>query len=191
MRDSSFHSLMASSIVVRTDQSHAQTPLVTSNSNQNDVESAQQQQQRNDHQNHDDESEETHLDRMLTRIETFLAFIGFEQSSWWTFALSWTSFSLFGVAVPVVALFAGDCSDCEDYQRKDFEVEIVAFQACLAAVSLFCLSQNLRKYGLRRFLFVDRYSGKLLSLHDRYIKQVSVSEFKFLRFFFSVCYLSS
>ncbi|XP_028772210.1 uncharacterized protein LOC114729374 isoform X2 [Neltuma alba] len=133
------------------------------------------------------EPEETQLDRMLSRIETFLALIGFEQSSWLSFALSWTSFLVVGVVVPLVVLFVGDCTDCEEYQRKNFEVEIVAFQACLAAVSLLCLSHNLRKYGLRRFLFVDRYSGRLMSLHERYIKQVSES-FRLLALWGSTCF---
>ncbi|KAF7839791.1 putative phosphatidylinositol N-acetylglucosaminyltransferase subunit C isoform X3 [Senna tora] len=54
------------------------------------------------------------------------------------------------------------------------EMDVVAFQACLAAVSLVCLSRNLRKYGLRRFLFVDRYSGQMACFHDDYVKQISV-----------------
>ncbi|KAK4283482.1 hypothetical protein QN277_000428 [Acacia crassicarpa] len=173
---------MASNLLVQTEPPHVQTPLVTSNSNQNDVEAGDQR-QGDDH----DEPEETQLDRMLSRIETFLALIGFEQSSWLSFALSWTSFIVVGVVVPLVALLAGECSACEDYQRKDFEIEIIAFQACLAAVSLFCLSQNLRKYGLRRFLFVDRYSGKLVSLHERYVKQV-LESFRLLALWGSTCF---
>ncbi|XP_060669437.1 uncharacterized protein LOC107428365 isoform X2 [Ziziphus jujuba] len=64
---------------------------------------------------------------------------------------------------------------CEAYQIKDFELDIVASQACLAAVSLLCLSHNLRKYGIRRFLFVDRHSGYMLRFRDDYIKEISGS----------------
>ncbi|KAF7813625.1 uncharacterized protein G2W53_034601 [Senna tora] len=164
---------MAFTLNVRTEQPPAHTPLVTSNSNQNDVEAV-----RHAHAppSLDDEPEETPLDRMLRRLEAFLSLLGFEQSSLSSLALSWTAFLAVGVVVPVVALaVGGDCSDCQTYQRKDFEIGIVAFQAILAAVSLLCLSHNLRKYGLRRFLFVDRYSGKMESFHERYVQQVLTS----------------
>lgn len=145
-----------------------QTPLL--NSNQNHIPPREPQHQQQQRQN-----EETHLDQTLRKLEKFLTFLGFKQSSWRSSALSWTAFVLISVALPVVVLEFSDCSGCEMYQINAFELDIVVSQACLAAVSLLCISHNLRKYGIRKFLFVDRFNGQMSRLHDDYVKQISVS----------------
>lgn len=164
-----------------------QAPLLTAISNSNSNSNSNQNHVHIQAEEGNDSESETQLDQTLRRLETFLALLGFKQSSVLSFALSWTAFVVVGVVIPLTALRFCDCSDdCENYQIKDFEMDVVAFQACLAAVSLMCLSHNLRKYGLRRFLFVDRYSGQTASFHDDYVRQISVSEFKFL-FYLSAC----
>ncbi|KAF2580095.1 hypothetical protein F2Q68_00005942 [Brassica cretica] len=60
-----------------------------------------------------------------------------------------------------LVLELGPCKDCERYQYKSFELNIVVSQACLAGVSLLCVSHNLRKHGIRKFLFVDQLSGRM------------------------------
>ncbi|KAJ7945521.1 DUF3537 domain-containing protein [Quillaja saponaria] len=157
---------------VRSEEPPAQTPLLDSNSNQNRT-----QEEKDPLQEPEQESQETPLDQTLRRLEKFLTSLGFNQSSVLGFLLSWTAFIVVGVVVPVLVLVLvpSDCSGCEKYQIKDFELCIVVPQACLAAISLLCFSFNLRKYGLRRFLFVDRYSGQMARLRDRYIKQISGS----------------
>lgn len=144
-----------------------QTPLLTNPTDQ----TQQQQQQQKQEQNPEPDCD-THLDKTLQRLESFLSLLGFNQSAVLSFVLSWVAFLLIGVALPVIALEVSDCSDCEAYQIKDFELEIVVSQACLAAVSLLCLSHNLRKYGIRKFLFVDRYSGQMARFRDEYIRKV-------------------
>lgn len=151
---------------IRTENPPALTPLLSSNQNHTAPREPQQEEEQNG---------ETHLDQTLRKLEKFLTFLGFRQSSWWCSALSWTAFVVIGVALPVVVLELSDCSGCEKYQIKGFELDIVASQACLAAVSLFCLPHNLRKYGIRKFLFVDRFSGQMARFHDYYIKQIWVS----------------
>ncbi|KAK8677169.1 hypothetical protein V6N13_142724 [Hibiscus sabdariffa] len=92
------------------------------------------------------------LDDSLEILERFLTFLGFNQSSLLSFSLSWAAFTVVGVLVPVLALELSKCDGCEMYQIKEFETDIVASQACMAAVSLFCVSFNLKKYGLRRYV---------------------------------------
>ncbi|CAN0929257.1 hypothetical protein LINGRAHAP2_LOCUS36964 [Linum grandiflorum] len=115
------------------------------------------------------------LDRTLQRLENFMCFLGFCQSSVSSFLLSWTAFLLMGVALPVVILELSHCPGCEKFQIKNFELDIVASQACLAAVSLICLSHNMRKYGVKKFLFVDRYGGQMTRLSRQYIAQIKDS----------------
>ncbi|XP_057949527.1 uncharacterized protein LOC131144712 isoform X2 [Malania oleifera] len=121
------------------------------------------------------DKEDTHLDQTLHGLESFLGLLGFNQSSVLSFALSWAAFLLIGVVLPVVALELSHCSGCEKYQIKDFELDIVLSQACLAVVSLLCLSHSLRKYGIRKFLFVDRSAGEMTQFSDEYVRKISDS----------------
>ncbi|GKA74490.1 ribonuclease H-like domain-containing protein [Tanacetum coccineum] len=62
-----------------------------------------------------------------------------------------------------------NCLRCDLYQVKGFEIVVVSSHACLAAVALLCLSHNLRKYGVRKFLFVDQYHGHVQSFSKDYV----------------------
>ncbi|KAA3453288.1 Zinc finger CONSTANS-LIKE 2-like protein [Gossypium australe] len=145
----------------------AQIPLLSSNL-QNDAVGGL-------HQRQQEIRTSNRLDDSLEYLERFLTCLGFNQSSLLSFSLSWAAFTVVGVLVPVLALELSECDGCEMYQIKNFEVGIVASQACLAAVSLFCISFNLRKYGIRRFLFVDRYGGQMVRFTDLYVKQIAAS----------------
>ncbi|MBA0700751.1 hypothetical protein Goari_022654, partial [Gossypium aridum] len=143
----------------------AQIPLLSSNL-QNDAVGGL-------HQRQQEIRTSNRLDDSLEYLERFLTCLGFNQSSLLSFSLSWAAFTVVGVLVPVLALELSQCDGCEMYQIKNFEVGIVASQACLAAVSLFCISFNLRKYGIRRFLFVDRYGGQMVRFTELYVKQIA------------------
>ena len=127
------------------------------------------------HEEVEEEWSNTHLDETLQRLESFLCVLGFHQSSVLSIGLSWTVFFVIGVLLPVVVLELSNCEGCDKYQIKDFELDIVALQACLAAVSLLCLSHNLRKYGIRKFLFDDRFSGQMVRFRDEYVQKITVS----------------
>ncbi|GLT80971.1 hypothetical protein SLA2020_523800 [Shorea laevis] len=117
------------------------------------------------------ENQGTDLDQVLHRLEKFLTFLGFKQSSALSFLLSWVGFVVVAVLLPVLMLEFSQCCGCEKYQITNFELDIVASQTCLVAISLLCLLHNLRKYGIRKFLFVDRSCGHVASLNDLYINQ--------------------
>ncbi|KAL7110107.1 hypothetical protein ACP275_05G003600 [Erythranthe tilingii] len=122
------------------------------------------------------DDKETCLDKTLQRLDFFLSFLGFNnQSSIWSFLLSWALFLAIGVFLPIVVLELSNCPGCEKDQIKSFEIGIVISQACLAAASLICLSHNLRKYGVRKFLFVDRYNGHVERFSDQYVQKISDS----------------
>lgn len=119
--------------------------------------------------------DDSHLDHTLYRFETFLRLFGFCQYSFWSFSLSWLAFLIVGVALPVLLNEITHCANCEKYQIKSFELEIVVCESLVAAISLLCISHNLRKYGVRRFLFVDRYHGNMTQFRDEYIQKINVS----------------
>ncbi|KAF8050276.1 hypothetical protein N665_2011s0012 [Sinapis alba] len=121
------------------------------------------------------EDEDDDLGQTLQWLETFLTLLGFNQSSTRSLVLSWIVFLTVGLVLPVTVLELGHCKDCERYQYKSFELNIVVSQACLAGVSLLCVSHNLRKHGIRKFLFVDQLSGRMGRLKAQYIQQISNS----------------
>lgn len=126
--------------------------------------------QKNGNGNHD--VDDTDLDKTLQKLELFLTLLGFNQSSVLSFVLSWIFFLVLGILVPMVML---EISNCQNPQIKSFEFDILVSQALLAAASLLCLSHNLRKYGIRKFLFVDRYSGHIERFSNQYHKKISDS----------------
>ncbi|XP_004310198.1 PREDICTED: uncharacterized protein LOC101297985 [Fragaria vesca subsp. vesca] len=121
------------------------------------------------------EIKDTQLDQTLQKLEAFLTLLGFNQTCIFSCILSWFAFVIIGVLLPVLVLVIFNCSDCDKFQIEGFELVIVGSQACLAAVSLLCLSHNLRKYGIRRFLFVDRYTGHMVRFRNDYINQIKGS----------------
>ncbi|CAK9181381.1 unnamed protein product [Ilex paraguariensis] len=150
------------------EQEQEQSPLLIA-----DQTHQHQQQENQEHRGEDDH--DTHLDKTLQRLDSLLTLLGFNQSSVFSFGLSCVVFLLIGVSLPVVVLVLSDCSNCEEYQIKAFEIDVVVSQAFLAAASLLCLSHNLRKYGIRKFLFVDRYSGHVERFANEYNQKICVS----------------
>ncbi|CAI0381080.1 unnamed protein product [Linum tenue] len=144
------------------------TPLLNFTQNNNNY-------NQNNHRRETLSTQDDDLDQTLQKLETFLCFLGFSQSSVCSFLFSWAAFGLVGVALPVIILELSNCPGCEKFQIKNSELDIVASQACLAAVSLICLSHNMRKYGVKKFLFVDRYSGQMTRLSRQYIAQIKDS----------------
>ncbi|KAJ8539971.1 hypothetical protein K7X08_026360 [Anisodus acutangulus] len=157
---------MDETLIVHVQESEEQTPLLKSEHTQN-----HEFQQNGNAYDHDD----TELDKTLQKLELFLTFLGFNQSSVLSFVVSWVFFLVFGVVLPVVMLELNNCPGCEGGQIKSFELDILVSQALLAAASLLCLSHNLRKYGIRKFLFVDRHSGHMERFSDQYHKKISDS----------------
>ncbi|KAF3665121.1 putative malate synthase, glyoxysomal-like [Capsicum annuum] len=116
----------------------------------------------------------TDLDISLNKLERFLRLLGFCQHSVFSAAVSWLAFIVFSIVVPLLVAYFGYCTNCELYQINDFEVEVLVCQSVAAAVSLLCISHNLRKYRIRRLLFVDRYHGQLTQFSELYLKKIRV-----------------
>ncbi|XP_057995939.1 uncharacterized protein LOC110665282 isoform X2 [Hevea brasiliensis] len=120
------------------------------------------------------EQDGAHLSKSIPRLETFLRFFGFCQYSVLTFVISWLSFLLLGIVLPVFMIKFSASAYVEKYQINSFEFQILVFQSLAAAISLVCISHNLRKYGVRNFLFVDRSHGYITEFRDEYIKKIHV-----------------
>ncbi|GKV05440.1 hypothetical protein SLEP1_g59668 [Rubroshorea leprosula] len=124
-------------------------------------------------QQHQEDPNDYQLSKSLSRLETFLGFLGFYQHSIFTFSLSWLLFLLLGVTLPLLIIQLTYCSACQKYEIKSFDLEILASQSLVAAISLLCISHNLRKYRLRKFLFVDKYHGHGAQFRKDYVKKIN------------------
>ncbi|GKB68450.1 NADH-ubiquinone oxidoreductase [Tanacetum coccineum] len=131
---------------------------------------------------------ELELQQALNKLETFLTFFGFIQTSLVTTIISWTAFVVIGVVTPITLIVYSFCSDCAKYQIRQFEVEILVSQGVVAAIALFCVSHNLRKYGVRKLLFVDEYDAYAVLYRKLYIQKIN-GFFRGLAVWLLVCLL--
>ncbi|GAV68242.1 DUF3537 domain-containing protein [Cephalotus follicularis] len=124
-------------------------------------------------QQQEQDQSETQLSKSLHYLETFLTLFGFCQYSLLSLTLSWVSFLLLGVALPVFIIYLSYCSNCDKYDVKSFELEILVSRSLVAVIALICISHNLRKYGVRKFLFVDRFHGSVTQYHQEYVQKIN------------------
>ncbi|KAJ6375407.1 hypothetical protein OIU77_000397 [Salix suchowensis] len=124
---------------------------------------------------YEDQEDEAHLSKSLNQLETILRVFGFCQHSFLSLTLSWLSFLILGIALPVVMihLFSHCIADCKKYRIHSFEIQVLVFQCLVAAISLVCISYSLRQYGFRKFLFVDRSHGHMAQFRDEYVKKIN------------------
>ncbi|KAI3986496.1 hypothetical protein MKX01_037778 [Papaver californicum] len=118
------------------------------------------------------DTEEEELEENLKKLNNFLFLFGFHQSSLLGITISWFTFVIIGVSIPVSILLLPASSGCEKYQISKFELDILASKSLLSAISLLCVSHNLRKHGIRKFLFVDRYHGHMDRFRRQYIHMI-------------------
>ncbi|XP_076896181.1 uncharacterized protein LOC143549056 [Bidens hawaiensis] len=123
-----------------------------------------------DSNNHTTTDSPLHL--ALNKLESFLNLLGFCQYTPLTTTLSWISFLIIGVITPLLLILYSDYSK---YQIKRFELEVILSQAVVAAISLLCVSHNLRKYGVRKLLFVDCHDAYAVLYPQLYIQKIYVS----------------
>ncbi|XP_010539389.1 PREDICTED: uncharacterized protein LOC104813486 [Tarenaya hassleriana] len=80
----------------------------------------------------------------------------FDQSSRGGAVVSWSIFFLLAVGVPMVSHFVLICSDCDFQHRRPYDAVVQLSLTVFAGISFVSLSAWSRKYGLRRFLFLDK-----------------------------------
>ncbi|KZV24848.1 hypothetical protein F511_14731 [Dorcoceras hygrometricum] len=134
------------------------------------------------------EDRDAELDKSLDSLETFLELLGFCHYTWLRATVSWIAFTLLAVGLPLLSIELSRCAGCDKYEILDFELEILVFRALVAGVSLICVSRTLRKYGLRKALFVDRSHGHLAQFRKQYIRRIHVF-YSLLASWFGICFL--
>ncbi|KAK9681468.1 hypothetical protein RND81_10G004900 [Saponaria officinalis] len=129
-------------------------------------------------------------DDELRSFRIFLKWACVDQSSPWKTTLSWSVFFLFCIGVPLISHFVISCSTCNDEDHKQpFDSIVELSLSSISGLSYLCLTHYVRKYGLRRFLFLD----KLFQVSDQvrygYTIQLQKS-FKILCIFVLPCFIA-
>ncbi|XP_073156051.1 uncharacterized protein [Henckelia pumila] len=98
-----------------------------------------------------------------------------DYSSIWKTGLSWSIFFLLNIGIPVVSHFVFSCSDCDLNHRRPYDAVVQLSLSVFTALSFISLSTFARKYGLRRFLFLDKLCYESEKVRKGYTQQLQRS----------------
>lgn len=104
-----------------------------------------------------------------------LKWVFLDYSSIWRAGLSWSVFFLLNIGVPLVSHFLFSCSDCDSDHQKPHDPIIQLSLSLFAAISFLSISSFARKYGLRRFLFLNKLCDESEKVRQGYTQQLHVS----------------
>ncbi|KAE8728697.1 EH domain-containing protein 1 [Hibiscus syriacus] len=79
-----------------------------------------------------------------------------DQSSLLKVSLSWSLFFVLAVGSPIISHFLLLCSDCDKRHQRPYDALVQLSLSSFAAISFVSLSSWARKYGTRKFLFLDK-----------------------------------
>ncbi|KAL8461492.1 hypothetical protein ACS0TY_032035 [Phlomoides rotata] len=116
-----------------------------------------------------------------------LKWVFLDYSSLWRAGLSWSVFFLLNIGVPLVSHFVFSCSDCDSDHQRPFDAIIQLSLSLFAAISFLSISSFARKYGLRRFLFLNKLCDESEKVRQGYTQQLHRS-MKLLSAFVLPCF---
>ncbi|KAM7525262.1 hypothetical protein LguiA_015164 [Lonicera macranthoides] len=107
--------------------------------------------------------------------KNFLMWVFLDQSSLWWAGLSWSIFFLLAVGVPLLSHFVFQCSNCEETHRRPYDDIVQLSLSIFSLLSFISLSSFTRKYGLRKFLFLDKLCDVSQKVRQGYTLQLHKS----------------
>ncbi|KAL1804177.1 hypothetical protein ACET3Z_032824 [Daucus carota] len=108
-------------------------------------------------------------------LKRLFACVFIDQSNLWHAGLSWSIFCLLAIAVPLLSHFVLHCSTCDRNHRRPFDSIVQLSLSVFSVLSFISLSSFAQKYGLRRFLFLDKLCGVSAKVQRGYAQQVHTS----------------
>ncbi|KAF7840575.1 extracellular ligand-gated ion channel protein [Senna tora] len=108
----------------------------------------------------------------LRRLRSYLRWIYVDQSNLGRTCLSWSLFFVVAVIVPLLSHFLLQCSTCDSDHSRPYHVPVQISLSVFAMVSFVSLSRWDRKYGLRKFLFLDKVSEESDKIQQGYAQQL-------------------
>lgn len=120
----------------------------------------------------------------LKSFGSCLKWVCVDQSNVWRAVLSYSVFFLLTVGVPLLSKFALSCSTCDANHSRPYLVVVQLSLSIFSTISFICLSCWTRRYGLRRFLFLDKLFDASEKVRESYDHQLQRSMKLLLLFVF-------
>lgn len=110
----------------------------------------------------------------LRSFRRWLKWMCVDQSDTWSTCLSWFVFIVFTIVVPCLSHFLLACADCDATHDRPYDNVVQLSLSGVAALSFICLSGFVKKFGLRRFLFLDKLCDESETVRKGYMQQLHV-----------------
>ncbi|CAN6469876.1 unnamed protein product [Victoria cruziana] len=127
-------------------------------------------------------------DDELCSFRTCLRWMCVDQSDPWRTTLCWFVFLVLAFGVPILSHFILWCPACDPRHQRPYDLLVEVSLTSISTVSFVSLSSFVRKYGLRRFLFLDKLcneSEKVRQMYSHYLN----SSFRLLSCFVLPCFV--
>lgn len=108
-------------------------------------------------------------------LKNYFTWVFLDQSNLWRTGLSWSIFCLLAIGVPLLSHFVFQCNSCDHNHRRPFDSIVQLSLSVFSILSFISLSSFTKKYGLRRFLFLDKLYGVSDMVQKGYALQLHVS----------------
>ncbi|XP_059307174.1 uncharacterized protein LOC132058825 [Lycium ferocissimum] len=108
----------------------------------------------------------------IKKIKSALAWVFLDQSNIWRAGLSWSFFFLLTIAIPLVSHFVFACFSCDSMHQRPFDALVQVSLSLFATLSFLSLSTFARKYGIRKFLFLDKLYENSEKVQRGYTQQL-------------------
>ncbi|XP_071695899.1 uncharacterized protein [Rutidosis leptorrhynchoides] len=125
----------------------------------------------------------------LHSFRSWLRWMCVDQSTTYTFCLSWLVFIVFAIVIPILSHFYLACSGCDNRHERPYYTLVQLSLTSIATLSFIYLSQFVRFYGLRRFLFFDKLCNESETVRRGYTDQLD-SSLKILFIFVAPCFIA-
>ncbi|KAI4298757.1 hypothetical protein L6164_032276 [Bauhinia variegata] len=109
----------------------------------------------------------------LRRFRSYLKWVYVDQSNLYKTGLSWSVFFCLAIVVPFLSHFLLECSSsCDADHTRPYHIPVQISLTVFATLSFISLSHWDRKYGLRKFLFLDKVSDESDKVQRGYAEQL-------------------
>ena len=128
----------------------------------------------------------------LKSFRLCLKWVCLDQSSLWKVGLSWSVFFVLAIGMPIISHFVLLCSNCDKKHQRPYDAVVQLSLSSFAAISFISFSSWARKYGIRKFLFLDKLCDVSDKVRQGYAKELQVGSFPILfcsRVFIQACCL--
>ncbi|XP_057429393.1 uncharacterized protein LOC130722615 isoform X2 [Lotus japonicus] len=113
------------------------------------------------------------LEQRSKKFRSYLRWVFVVQSNIYKSVLSWSVFFTLTFIVPVMSQYLLHCrTACDANHRRPYHIPVQISLTVFATLSFICLSRWDRKYGLSKFLFLDKVSNENLKIQRGYAEQM-------------------